>query len=274
MPHGHHLTIAPQAVVLDGREYPLDPPLEAREFAPEWTLLWLAANSHPPVPLARETVTEEWLKDWGRRLFARVIPAEAAQSLSADLLPIAVAFKEPPPVPDAFLEVEIAGSPIRIPALSLADLPWELLHDGRDWLARTRGLLRVVDASGSLPRFSPPEKRLRVLVGMASPILDELVPSDSPTQPHILDLEEQAGPFRALQGEQAPIHLRLHLHITRDTLRDELSRGCDVFHFLGHGNVGSLALEDRYGCLDGVTGEWLRERLSGNPIRLGCFNPA
>lgn len=270
----HHLTLARERASLDGETLALPTPLEVEAFAADWAVLWIAAN-RPDLPqevleaASKCASSEQWLRDLGRRLY-QVIPPSLAEKL-ADGRPIALSFEETPPDPEAALTLSIAGYGLSIPALSLSNLPWELLCDGRDYLARTRGLVRAVEAAGTLPSLPPPGDALRVLVAMASPIWNPDLPPDHAAQPAIVDLDREAQTFRALQGLEVPISLRLHLHVTREELRDELCAGCDVFHFLGHGNINVLALEDRYGREDVLPADRLREYLLNSGVRLGLL---
>ncbi len=240
------LTIGCEAVTLDGVQAELVPPLDPTGLAHELALLRLAANG-PESPegwadylAARQKVDKGFLLDLGRRLFDRVFVGAVGERYRETADPLALAFADE----------------------ALAGLPWELLYDGKGWVARDRGFLRVAPVEA--PPGSgeaPPGDRLRVLVAMASPLLNEALDPDDSRQPYVVDLEREAEVFRALDGADFPADFTLRLHVTRDDLSWELGGGYHVLHFLGHGNVGVLALEDRHGVEDIVKTDWLRERV-------------
>ena len=255
------LTISRQAVALDGVTAELHPPLDPKEFAEEVNLLRMAANP-PSGPEewkahreALEKVNEGFLRRFGHQLFRRVFVGPVLDRYRKLRGPIALRLVE-----DEAQE-----------GLRLADLPWELLFDGRDWLARRPGILRVMEIDEPLPQFKEREGRLKVLVAMASPILNERLEPDDPGQPYVIDLDREAELFRSLEGSDLAADFALRLHVDGKTLSFELGRDYDVFHFLGHGNVGRLALEDRYGRSRSVDTEWLRERIWGSGLRLAVF---
>ena len=256
-----HLYLSRNKIRLGELEATLEPPLNPADFAGDLELIRLAAEPPPPGRPGRMearrkavmAVDEAFLQNLGRRLYERAIkPVEEA--LRRTTGPIALHIAD-----------EGDGD------LRLADLPWELLHDGRDWLARRRGILRAVKVEEPLPKLPAREGPLRVLIAMASPVLDPKLSPDDPNQPDIVNLHEQAEPFRALDGKDFPAHIALRLHVDPDLLRRELGESYDVFHFLGHGNVGILTLEDRYGQEHVVKGDWLREHILDCGIRLGVF---
>jgi hypothetical protein len=152
----HRLTIAPEQVTLDGEMTPLAEPLRAEDFAADWFTLWLAANPDPHLPdeaigKAQETVSREWLRDFGECLFARAFPGDAADRLRGNDAPIALSFDEASPDrlaaltadPEARVPVTVGVFVFETAVPRLADLPWELLCDGGVFLARTRGVVRV-----------------------------------------------------------------------------------------------------------------------------------
>jgi tetratricopeptide (TPR) repeat protein len=247
----HVLTIAHDQVSLDEVGAALEPPLQAEEFAPELALLRLAANGPESDEQWRDylaalkRVGEGFLATFGQRLFDRVFVGAVGERYRTTAGHLVLAFDE-----------DTKAEP------SLGNLPWELLYDGTGWVARDRGILRmaqvdVLAGSGE----APPGDRLRVLVAMASPLLNEALEPDDPRQPYVVDLEREAEVFRALDGASFPADFVLRLHVTRQDLSWELGGDYHVLHFLGHGNVGRLALEDRHGVEDVVRTAWLRERV-------------
>jgi tetratricopeptide (TPR) repeat protein/CHAT domain-containing protein len=243
-------------VSLDGAAYQPDPPLSPAEFAQELALLRLAANG-PESPeqwkdsqIARQKVNEQFLRAFGRKLFDRLFTGPVRKLYFETAGPLALVCQEP----------------------TLAELPWELLHDGNGWVARDRGILRLAQieapvASGE----TPPGPRLRVLVAMASPLLNKKLEPDDPSQPAIINLEQEAEVFRELRGKDFPADFVLRLHVTSEDLSRELGNNYHVLHFLGHGNVGVLALEDRYGVEAPVNTEWLRGEVLHTGLSLAVF---
>ncbi len=280
----HRVTIAPGQVTLDGKTAPLAEPLRAEDFAADWFTLWLAANPDPHLPdaairQAQETVTVEWLRDLGQRLFVRAFPDEVADRLQADDVPLGSAQGKPlvlsfdEPIPSPSSPPGLGGTE---GGLSLADLPWELLCDGGGFLARTRGVVRMLQPSPLPPHPPSPSPNfgrggggcrgegVRALVALASPLLTPDLDPDDPRQMAIFDLEREADLFRGLEGAPFPAHFDLLPHATPAGL-DAALRGCDVFHFVGHGNVSVLALENRDGTAHPVPTGWLRECFSVHP---------
>ncbi|MCA9545821.1 MAG: CHAT domain-containing protein, partial [Myxococcales bacterium] len=133
----------------------------------------------------------------------------------------------------------------------LSGLPWELLHDGQDFVAINRGqpLVRTVDRPTALPRL-PVNGPLRVLVVVAAPSnlgsLNQAV--------EVAGLRTALGEL--VQGGQVDLQW---IHDGRwDSLRDALLPGPGqptphVLHFIGHG----MPHAERGGCLAfcGPTGQ-------------------
>ncbi len=224
------------------------------EFDEARRLLFVAANPHPAIPLelrerAAQTVTAAWLRDVGRRLFDRAIPAPLAEALRADSAPLLLALDP-----------------------ALVALPWELLHDGSAFLARTRGIIRVAPTSAPLPTaHASSAARLRVLLALASPVLDETLDSvEDERQPTMVDLEREAALFRELDGAAFAADFKLAMHVTPDELDFALG-DADVFHFVGHGGIGALLLENRDGTTHLLDAAWLRERFQNRALQLAVF---
>jgi len=121
---------------------------------------------------------------------------------------------------------------------------------------------------------------LRVLVAPASPLLIERLPDeegdlveagpDDPRQPHVVDLEREADPFRDLDAKPFPADFDLRLRISPEEL-DFALKQADALHFIGHGNVGTLLLESRHATGRAVDIDWLRERFTARGLRLAVF---
>ncbi len=244
------LIISPTRVTFGETSADLSPPLDLAEFEKERVLLLLAANFDvrllpPKVQELVKQVTPDWLRDLGHRLFERAIPARIAA---------------------AWLERSGALALALDPALER--LPWELLRDGGDFLARTRGIVRVRQSPSNPTRAVAPPDRLRVLIALASPVLDEsLQDVEDSRQPAIVNLEREAAPFRDLDGASFPADITLRLHVTPDELDFALGEA-NVFHFVGHGGIGTLLLENRDGTTRAIDTAWLRERFANRAVRL------
>jgi hypothetical protein len=99
--------------------------------------------------------------------------------------------------------------------------------------------------------------RPRLLIAMSSP--------DHPNFPQ-LDQNNEAELIEQLLKELDG-HIKYHFlkKATYETISDELEKGYDIFHFLGHGwvedNIGKLAFEDDKGKLDAIDSDDLRHLL-------------
>ena len=122
--------------------------------------------------------------------------------------------------------------------------PWELLHDGEQWLALTRGLVRHGADPGEYPEPPAPDEAaggapMKVLGAAARPLAPE---GDSP---YAL-VRKQAGdrfvstlpaplvhPFSPDSGSQPQVAFRRVEHATRHALESGLSLEPAVFYFSG-----------------------------------------
>jgi formylglycine-generating enzyme required for sulfatase activity len=111
----------------------------------------------------------------------------------------------------------------------LFSFPWELLHDGSEWLAADPRLSIVralnVRESSLSPIASP---YLRVLLAHASP-------PDKPV--FVVDrfseiIEHELQSIKPLECETLP-------HAQRTSLHERIQQGVDIIHFLGHGHIDS-----------------------------------
>ncbi len=143
---------------------------------------------------------------------------------------------------------------------ALAHLPWELLHDGRGFLAaRTPWFMpvrRVDDGRRELPELAAPKHDLGVLFMAAAP--EGQTPLDyEAEETRILDACRSDGDAHLLVEESGTL-AGLGRRIT------ELSPRWDVIHVTCHGldDPQTLALEDDGGALDRVTPQQLRPVLA------------
>jgi CHAT domain len=220
-----------------------------------------APDARSPAPMEIAASTPPDTMRFGRELFDAVFADEIRDCLRAGL--------------DAAIA---AGSGLRIrlrleDAPKLIDLPWELLHDGKRFLALSARtpIVRFLDLPDPLPPLQV-NKTMRLLVMISNP------PGSPP-----LDVEKE---WSNLQGSLAPLMAagRVELHrMPRPTL-DELQQALldgtfQVFYFIGHGTFvddqdeGYLLLEDAEGGSRPIKGEWLATHLRDHSsLRLVVLN--
>jgi tetratricopeptide (TPR) repeat protein len=196
---------------------------------------------------------ERQLESWGRLLHETALPgaavAEVLQSWAAIGSSTARRFSvEVDSSPDTGMPDEEAQAR-REAGTWLLGLPWELLHDGRNFLFQ-----------GALPvrvrRRLPNERPVPVPV-LATPIRVLLVsPRPEDDACGYIDHRASAGPMvEAMEALAGQVELRLLTPPTLPALREELDRGRDegrpyhVLHFDGHGvydrrvGLGALCFE-------------------------------
>ncbi len=155
---------------------------------------------------------------------------------------------------------------IREEAFSL--LPWELMHDGQQFIAPRTGVFRVYESKEEL-NFTPAEGRLKITAGFASPILDPRLPPESPHQPHRLKFHREIQALKKIKG--IPTELRILHPLFRSAFQDICQS--DVLLFSCHGNQGGLLLEDRCGQADPMGLDFFREFFPlDSPLKLALFN--
>ena len=168
------------------------------------------------------------------------------------------------------LLLEIQASPKRRDPL--LNLPWELLHDGQGFLALDHGISIARCSLGVQPVERSIHPPLRVLVAFATPQTEKLKlvkPSDG--EAHFQSITESLR-------EIEPLDLRPLPHATKRSLREALTQGIHVFHFLGHGDVeiqpgvdvvGRLYLEnpDTPDLADVLTSTTLRDWFNQSLLR-------
>ena len=215
-------------------------------FAGDLATLRTAAHPDPMHPQewqkAQDVVTEDWLAEFGNRLFSLLFDDEEAHR--------------------GYWETT-GEVHLRIPS-ELHALPFELLHDGRDFTALRRGMVRIVDVDvrGRRPRRQV-EGALKMLVALAAPVWDERLPAGHDAQPDVFDVERQADVFRGLRGADFAAEFRLLPHVTRTELDDALSDDdVTVLHFVGHGGEGAVLFETRHGAGDPADREEIERLVS------------
>jgi len=232
--------ITSKSVIINNVTMAIDPPLSIEEFADDMTMLRRRS----------EELDEHWLREFGGKLFRRVFAGAALDQYQLTD-PVAIAF---------------------VVSDELAHLPWELLHDRSNWVARTRGIVRIATTGRSAPVVIPKPGILRILAGIAGPLFDEGRPDDEIPP---IDVDSHAGILQKLEGEPFPAEIKIRKHITREILAQEASENYHVLHFVGHGDIGRLAFETRHATLDLAEERWIREQITvavrGN-LRLVVIN--
>lgn len=166
----------------------------------------------------------------------------------------------------AFEEIRRSGSPLRIAfeesteAAAAAAVPWELMHDGEEFLA-AHPRVHLVRTTADGPRIDAVTTRrpLRLLILWASP-------RDQPP----IDVEwEQIRLALGLGPHLTRREIETFevLHTTRSRLDEALATGAyDLVYYTGHGTyrdgVGHLCLETDDGTTDLVTATQLARKLA------------
>ncbi len=160
----------------------------------------------------------EALRPFGELLYGELLPASIVAALRAS--------------PDGILSLELDAA--------LAALPWELLHDGRSFLALRHAVGRISPSATPLaagPRAAPP--RLRMLV-----VCDPLGDLMGAYYEGLLLRDELGAGTRDVQMDLLGTEVRL-------TDLKRLWRDYDVIHYAGHGKrlagspeTGAWLLED------------------------------
>ncbi|MGB9596865.1 MAG: tetratricopeptide repeat protein, partial [Candidatus Poribacteria bacterium] len=148
------------------------------------------------------------------------------------------------------------------PSSELAFIPWELLHDGKDWIAKTRGIIRIAETPRKSPELLPKLGNLKILATMSSPILNETMPEDDPEQISTVDIKQHLDAFQRLEGEPLPIDIKLNKHITKEILSKEISSNYHIWHFVGHIYNGQLVFETRQASIELIDKVKLQEYIT------------
>lgn len=239
--------ITSESVMIGDATTAINPPLSLEEFSYGIEILRQCS----------EELDEQKNKDMGAKLFQRVF-AEAAleQYQLSSLSTLALIVDD-----------------------ELAALPWEMLHDGTNWVARTRGIVRVASTAQNSPEIYPKSGNLRILAAISRPLIHEnenLADNDS----HIIDTKAHIEAFNSLEDEQFPAEIKLREHITKKEFEWEVSESYHAIHFVGNGNADAFEFETKHGTADQVDRDWMREQMTvalRGSLRLiaitPCFSP-
>ena len=237
------------------------------------------------VPQLKTLLSDQQITDTLKDLSSKTAPAttDAIQKLGKALYDSLFADRD---LLLAFGKVQgsaSAGSGARlrlqIEPTELAALPWETLHDGKDWLSTqgTTPLVRKLPLSNDRKALQKLQVRgaLRILFVGASP--EDLDP---------LKVEETADELETLLAapiRKKQIAFNKLLDATLEELRQELLKDYHILYFAGHGSPEGIFLDDGQGDdieKDGkvigrergdkslVSAETLAEALKGKQTRL------
>ncbi len=216
-----------KSLVINDKVSKIDPPLSVDEFKQE-------VDNIRNLP---EKLNEQSLMEFGNRLFRRIFTDTALDQYS---------MTEP-----SILAIA--------PSSELAFIPWELLHDGKDWIAKNRGIIRVISTSRKSPDLLPKLGNLKVLATISSPILNETMPEDDPEQISPIDVQQHLHSFQRLTSEKLPINIKLNKHITKEIFSKEISNNYHIWHFIGHTAIGQLVFETRQASVELIDKSKLQE---------------
>lgn len=201
------------------------------------------------------TRSQKELEELGRQLFTKIFAESVGEALTAAR---ALARER-----DAFLRLAISAlSP------ELVRVPWEYLHDGKNYLLK-QPKIHIVRILDQLPQEMAPFRPFgTLLIAVANPR----------TMPRFVADEH----VQKLQGALAAMGARASvvLPATQASLLAALNEeDFDAFYFLGHGHLdpndgGVLFLEDKNGLPDAISGaslaQWLR--IPRRPIFFAYLN--
>lgn len=203
---------------------------------------------------------QEAARDWGQKLFNGLFSGELLRTYYLKQGWVANEGRH------LRLRLRLADD-ARLDGLPLRQVPWELLHDGRDFLGLRRDHSIVRHPETDEPAGPLPVKRqLRVLVAAASP-------GDQIGLPEGFELGalytgvQQLAPRLAVDGLDDPPS-------TFDALKHRLAEihPCHVFYFTGHGEPGGLVFEKDDGTSDARSAGEVAALLMGQEVRLVVLN--
>ncbi|MCP4113000.1 MAG: tetratricopeptide repeat protein [Desulfobacteraceae bacterium] len=240
----YYIRITDDAVYHNGEFVRQNPPalLDYKEL-----ILAIDSNTSPGMETEPVSLTKDMLENRGMKLFMSVFGSDR-------------------PAPDEPVLLEIANPVTRM-------IPFEIMHDGNDFLARTVGVARIYPTDRSY-EWSPLDKRMSVLAAFAGPLMYEhLDDPEHSDQPHPIPVRYAAETFRkAISSAYLPAAFTLRRHLTRAELQTELKKDYQVFHFTGHGGYNGVLLEDEHGFAVSAESEWLKRHLRRHDLRLAVLN--
>ncbi|MBN1121091.1 MAG: CHAT domain-containing protein [Anaerolineae bacterium] len=149
---------------------------------------------------------------------------------------------------------------LNIEPAALAALPWELMHDGREFLTVRSSfpLVRTMGSEQIMPRMTI-RGPLRILYIGASPQTLPPLNLEGPA----LDLQDMLGRENARR-----IQFDIMMDATLENLRTELLKDYHVLCFAGHGDESCIYLDDGYGGAQEISARGLARELDGKSTRM------
>ncbi len=156
-------------------------------------------------------------------------------------------------------------------------IPWEFMYDKEKQLFLSRSsaivLARVPEAPQS-PRKLSVNPPLKILVAISHPL--SLLGTDDE-----FDMEKQRSiiekALENLVGEKKIYYEFLDI-VNVNTLSEKLRKQFDVLHFIGHGTIGGLLIEDDDGNTYTITSQKFAELIEGKGLNLvlleSCWSSA
>jgi len=210
------ITVREETVAVGATAFLRSPSLTATAFDYELDQLKRASSPGELLTEAPPEITLAFLMAFGHKLWHSLLPTEAARAAAGGE----------------------AGLALDLPP-DLAALPWELLHDDGEYLALSRGIVRVAAGSGVLRAGLA----RGLLAAMAMPVLDTEEPVDSDNQPYVADVRAHANLLRD-SARDCALPMTICRHVTPSLFREALGRmQPGVVYLLAHGSPRSLLFE-------------------------------
>ncbi len=235
-----------ESVKVGEQVFPRSPDLVADVFDYEVGQLREASRRRDPSSDEKPPkIPRHFLEAFGHKLLHTLLPTDEARAAVAG---------------DRCLALDLAED--------LAPLPWELMQDGRNFLALKPGIVRVVESSAELQ----PGVARGLLAALTMPVLDPSEPADSHKQPYIADVRGHANMLRKAASE-CPLPVTVRRHVTARLFRkalDETKPG--VVYLLAHGSRQGLLFEEPDWTCDPVKRKGVIRWLTGAGTQIVVLN--
>jgi len=119
----------------------------------------------------------------------------------------------------------------------LINLPWELLHDGQDWLLSNPKL-------SIARRFNvqPQEDEDKVKKGIKPPMRVLFAYAEPPDKPSVNVKDSFDAASETIESAIELVKLEVLPHVTAEELKSQVKQGADIIHLLGHGDMAIQGL--------------------------------
>ncbi len=240
----YHIRITDDAVYHNGEFIKQNPP-ELPQYAELLNII--QSNTSPQMDKEPTLLTQDMLETWGMKLFLAIFGSDC-------------------PAPEEPILLDIANQMTRM-------IPFEILHDGNQFLARTVGVARIYPTDKNY-EWKPLTKRMSALAAFAGPLMyPHLDDPEHPDQPHPIPVRYAAETFRnAISRADLPAAFTLRRHLTLTELQAELKKDYQVFHFTGHGGHNGILMESEHGFAVHADPDWLKRHLRKHDLRLAVLN--